>query len=70
MGRLSAASESGPCVGSVYTPAGAAVLWPVCCVALQTMLMMVRSLRWPQIAQDVHTKEREGGFLYVMFYTQ
>lgn len=36
MGRRSAASASGPCVDSVYIPAGAAVPWPVYCVALQS----------------------------------
>ena len=35
-GGLQPVRASGPCVGSVYTPAGAAVLWPVCCVALQS----------------------------------
>lgn len=36
MGRQSAASATGPCVDDVYIPAGAAVPWPVCCVALQS----------------------------------
>lgn len=36
MGRQSAASVTGPCVDNVYIPAGAAVPWLVCCVALQS----------------------------------
>lgn len=36
MGRQSAASVTGPCVDDVYIPAGAAVPWPVYCVALQS----------------------------------
>ena len=79
MGRQSAASATGPCVDDVYIPAGAAVLWPVCWVALQTILTMVRRCFAPAVLclkpdvakdnQDAHTEERGGGFFihYVLY---
>ena len=79
MGRQSAASATGPCVDDVYIPAGAAVPWPVYCVALQTMLMTVRRRFAPAVLclktdvamdnQDAHTEERGGGFFihYVLY---